>query len=186
MSSVEHYKNLIDRAAGAVEREWPGVIPAEDLAQELWVWILERPSVQKKFAESDDYLKYALLKRHGHQIASEAASSRNRFAGTVFYGRDEVREALKGNALNHELLDDLAPAMESLHATNPRYASALRRRFGERDNGVDKDDVYLGIKALTEEMNRVARARRAAHSEGPGTRPVVSNATAASITGGDW
>lgn len=184
--SVEHLKKIIDRAASAVEREWPGVIDAEDLASDLWVWILERPSVQKKFAESNDYLIYRLLKIHGGKLASEAASSRNRFAGEAFYGAEEVRQALKGNALNDELLDDLEPAMESLHATNPRYGNALRRRFGERESGVNKDDVYLGIKALTEEMNRVARARRAEYTEGPGTRPVLSNSTAASITGGDW
>ncbi|GAB4588693.1 hypothetical protein [Nocardia sp. IFM 10818] len=184
--TVEHLKKLIDRAAGAVEREWPGVIDAEDLAQELWVWILERPSVQKKFAESNDYLIYRLLTRHGNAIASEAASNRHRFAGTVFYGSEEVRQALKGNALSHDLIDDLEPAMETLKATNPRYADALRRRFGEREKGVDKHDVYRAVLALTEEMNRVARARRAEHEEGPGTRPVLSNATAQAVTGGEW
>ncbi|WP_378733625.1 hypothetical protein [Nocardia brasiliensis] len=178
-------QNLIGRAASAVVREWPGVIDAEDLGQELWLWILTSKSVQTKIVGSDDYLSYRLFVQHGHKIASAEAEKNVRFATNVQYSTDDVRKALDGQLRWAELLDDLTAAMEVIRARNPQYADAIRKRFGEKQKGVDYNAVKRGVIAVTEEMNRQARVKRAEYGDGPGARRVVSNAAAQTASKGN-
>lgn len=171
-------QKLIARATSAVVREWPGVIDVADLGQELWLWILTSESVQVKIATSDDYLSYRLLVKHGHKIASAEAEKNVRFASNVQYSTEDVRKALEGESLWAELLDDLTAAMSVIRDKHPQYAEAIRKRFGDRQKGVDYNAVKRGVIAVTDEMNRQARAKRAEYENGPGARRVVSNAAA--------
>ncbi|GAA1585722.1 hypothetical protein GCM10009764_06080 [Nocardia ninae] len=178
-------QKLIARAGSAVVREWPGVIDAEDLGQELWLWILRSRSVQDKLTASDDYLSYRLLVQHGHKIAAAEAEKNVRFATNVQYSTEDVRKALEGELRWAELLDDLTSAMEVIREKHPQYADAIRKRFGEKQKGVDYNAVKRGVIAITDEMNRQARVKRAEYGDGPGARRVVSNAAAQTASKGN-
>lgn len=53
---------LFRKAAKSALYEWGREDGLEDLVSELWVWYLERPSVQYKLKESDKFLARDLVK----------------------------------------------------------------------------------------------------------------------------
>lgn len=171
----------VRRAASAVVSEWPGVVGVDDLAQELWVEILESPATQKVLAGKNSREMLNLLARMGHRIAARYRNSNARFSNQVQYSVDDIKAALSGHTLWGALLDDLAAGLESLRERSENYAEAIRLRYFERINpGPDADRKRLSraLEALTEEVNRQVRAKFArldaspgrTLGDGPGTR----------------
>ncbi|WP_458682252.1 hypothetical protein [Prescottella equi] len=178
-------KQAIGRAASSVVIQWPDVIDSDDLEQELWVWYLTSPKVREKLDSVPDRERHLLLVRQGHNIAAEAVKANHRFATTFAYSVDDVKAALRGEALSAALLDDFSEAMETLRERKDQNADVIRRRYGLGESLVsdsDRSALRRAHIALTDEMNRIVREKFDARSDGPGSKSVVSNATAQAAT----
>lgn len=173
-------KAAVRKAVRSVQFQWPDVIEADDLEQELFMWVIQSPSVQAKLESGDAKSRHGLLVRQGHRIASEARKRNLRFAAEFEYSIDDVKAILSGKDRRHEALDDLTEAMNSLRETTPQYAEIIARKYaGEELTGrADTNRLYRAHIALTDEMNSIVRQKFDAYTDGPGSRTVVSNAAA--------
>lgn len=91
--------NEVAKAARAVSFEWPGVIDAEDLQQEIWVKLLESAEYVNQLNAMDGTQRYAALKLIGNQVASSYRADYALFSGNIHYGTAEVRSLLESGIL---------------------------------------------------------------------------------------
>ncbi|MGW0245091.1 hypothetical protein ACWDYH_00475 [Nocardia goodfellowii] len=178
---------VIRRAANAVVYEWPNVIEADDLAQELWVKILESPATQDVLAEKTSREQMNLLARMGHRIASRYRNNNLRFSVQVRYSAEDIKDALTGRSLWPEIIDDITLGIDALRQRNAGYADAIQRirePDSEAMTPADRKRRERAIEALTETTNAVVRQLFAAYTDepgktlgdGPGTRPKATQA----------
>lgn len=155
-------KGAIRRAAGSVVFQWPDVIEHDDLEQELWVWLLERPSAREKLAGADPAERHKLLVRQGHLIASRTRIETAIFNNEFHYTVDEVKAILVGEDRSASSLDDLEEAMDLLRERNEGYADAIKRKYGEKlppGSKQARDRLYHAHIALTDIMNAIVRSK---------------------------
>ena len=161
------------KAAKRVSFEWPGVVEAEDLEQEIWMHLLKKPATQQKLAEMSQKPRLRALRRIGHQIASEYRASYEVFSANIFYPTREVRNILDSAAaptgeeevpgsLTHTEQMDLVAGFERLAQKNPPYARYLEGAYftGERAHKYPME-LTRAVDALTNHMNSVHRERDA-------------------------
>ncbi|NQE88088.1 hypothetical protein [Nocardia terpenica] len=169
------------RAAASVVIQWPDVIEADDLEQELWIWITESPSVRAKLVNGTMRDRHNLLVRKGHSVASATRKSNLRFAAEFHYSVDDAKAILGGDERGADSLDDLTEAMDQLRGRNPEQAEVIRRKYGEGEVlGTDAARKMLqrALVSLTDEMNRIVREKFDAYGGGPGSRKAISNQAA--------
>lgn len=182
----------IDAAARIVERQWPEVVVAEDIGQEIWVRLLESPGSMDELLGMESSSRRNALIRMGHQLASIERADYEVFSGNVYYGTEEVREILNRGALTGERVRtdeerlDLEEGLNQLTGQNAGYTQAIWDRFvdGSYDlsTGGARVKLQRAVDLLTQCMNNVHKARRFTRAEGPGSRTVVSNSTAQAIS----
>lgn len=182
----------VSSAGRIVADRWPGVIDADDVAQELWVRLMERPnSVAKLLTMKPSSLRQSLVDM-GHQTASEYRSSYELFSGQVHYGTEDVRRILERGALTEEKTRtdtermDLFEGLEMLQAKNERYARIVFLVFALRESVDDTKSITRAVDSLTDCMNRVHNSARYSYEDGPGSRKVVSNAAARAKSSGHY
>ncbi|RJQ79941.1 hypothetical protein D5S17_09210 [Pseudonocardiaceae bacterium YIM PH 21723] len=172
----------VTSAARTVANDWPGLIDADDAAQEIWHQILT-DRIADDLIEMGPRLRMKALTTIGHRKASQYRTDYEHFSGQYMYGTSEVRDLLEEGALLDEAcMDsayiDLRFAFADLSLTHVRM---LEHRYLRELPVTDTKALTRAIDALTERMNRHHRRRRAEH-EGPGSRRVISNAHAQAIT----
>lgn len=153
----------------------------DDLVNDLWVWYLERPSVQKKLESCDKILAIDLARTHSLKILSGQALQSDKFNGRNLYSSDSVKEALLGKFSNRYLADMLPSALRALEEQNSGYAEAIKLRYEDCviPKRQSKEQVYLSraVKSLTEHVNVIATTAGVDAdgnvSEGPGSRHAV-------------
>lgn len=147
-------------AKALLEWGWDESQYLDDLAQSMWVWYLERPSVQTQFAQliEDDQtpLVRNLANKAAEQLLSEERYELNLFEQKALYSSNAVREALRGESTNKYLVDALPIAMGSVDRKWPDHAEAIRVRY--EDNTVHSEPakkmvLSRAVKSLTEEVN---------------------------------
>ncbi|ADB93749.1 hypothetical protein REDROCK_56 [Mycobacterium phage RedRock] len=170
------------KAARSALVAWKGEYSDDaDLANDLWVWYLERPGTQKKLEESDAALRQTLVRRAALQILAGKSLADDQFNGRNLYSADNVREALRGVSTNRYLVDILPRAMEALDAQNERQAESIRVRY---EDGIvppasssEAAMLKRAVKALTEHVNVIAITAGVdadgKNTEGPGSRHSV-------------
>ncbi|WP_280429114.1 hypothetical protein [Nocardia brasiliensis] len=195
MPNSQHYNEKLDRAirhaAHAVTYEWPNVIEADDLAQELWVKVLESPATQELLDGKTSRELINLLARMGHRIASRYRTNNARFSNQIRYSVDDIKAALSGLSLWPEITDDIELGLAALRDRNERYAEAIQAfvRNEPPPTEADRKRRDRAIEALTEETNAAIRRLFDAYTpepgktlrHGPGTKrtapaPTVDNA----------
>lgn len=197
----ETYKLLeqdVRAAARVTGREWADVIDADDAEQEIWVRLLDAGvKTWSEIAGLEKPARVSVLNSIGHQIAMQHRDDYELFSGNYVYGTDQVRKLLgKGDFIDIETFDnasdlsftertDLISALERLKKRNAAYVNVIGRAFvaGDELDSTERKNLTRAVDALTHEMNRTNKARRAEYSEGPGTRKVTSNAQASFRTG---
>lgn len=85
----------IRRVSRKAARDWPGVVEAEDVAQEVLVKVLEAPATQRDLAEMGTSSRYQTLHKIAQRIASQERDDYDRFSGRFRYSVDEVRSLLE-------------------------------------------------------------------------------------------
>lgn len=193
MTDVELYAAEVDRAARATARRWPGVIDADDAYQEIWLRLFESDYLDR-LSEMDERARGFVLGRIGGQAASGYRDDYEVFSGNVSYGTDEVRKLLRAGlyAKRRDELDpssetlteflDLQESAQALRDSTPHYAEVIAREYLFNEPIENRKLVQRAVDALTREMNRVSNRRFAGHTDGPGSRQVITNAMAQHIT----
>jgi len=173
---------LVRKAAQSVAAQWPGIVEADDVEQEIYVNLLalREENLRRLVGEFDrDGLVKVFKERQGYQIAARYRNDFELFSGNYRYSGEEVQSLLESGALvfPDEMTVtervDLTNAMQRLDETSPQYAEAIFRRYVEgeihnRDTAEGKK-VERAVVALTREMNRSFNKATAEH-EGPALR----------------
>lgn len=179
----------IQRAARKVSQDWWPIISEEDAAQEISLRLLE-----KKYAEKllsfDAEARASTLEKIGNQIASDYRAGYDHFSGNFYYSTNDVREILKRGALlkQRKFTDtermDLDEGCRNLRERNERYAQVIWRRYVEQEDMSDPSSrkvLSRAVELLTDCMNNVHRNRELRHTEGIGTRRVMTNPASIAI-----
>jgi hypothetical protein len=167
-SNIASLSREIKKAAQAVAYQWPGVVEADDLEQDISVKLLESTASLYKVLGFDDKGKINALIQIGHQIAAQERTDYEIFSGNFKYSVNEVKKLLTDRALHNEspglgsnwsisdkfskggefedaVLNkssaetDLKRGMKKLKATNSAYAEIIERRY-LRDELIPKDE----------------------------------------------
>lgn len=175
----------IHKAAVITERQWPGVITAEDAEQEIWLRLLESDGSVKQLREMEVTTRNNSLVAIGHQIASEYRSSYDLFTGQIFYSVNDVKVILERGAITELKVQtdtermDLEEGLLMLREKSQSYADAIATEFVTGPEGSTHPMTKSrAIERLTDLMNQVHRRRAAQYEVGPGSRKVRSNAAA--------
>ena len=151
---------MFTRAAKSALVAWRGNYDeAPDLVNDLWVWYLERPSVQKKIETSDDALIHTLVRKAALQILVKRSLDDDTASGRSPYSSENIKDALSGVSKNRYLLDILPMAMDALDKQNARQAESIRSRY--TDDVVPTENaaqqvLKRAVKSLTEHVNVIA------------------------------
>lgn len=93
---------LYDRIHKEVAREarlaagrWNGFISADDIEQELWLWIMERPGTQRFFRTANPAQLSAALSSRAGDICSKEKVSYEHFSGQYVYTPADIRGLLE-------------------------------------------------------------------------------------------
>ncbi|WP_431941630.1 hypothetical protein [Nocardia grenadensis] len=178
----EELNKIFRKAADSVSYTWPEVIEVDDLAQELWIWYLESPSVRRMLAGLPKHEGYNLIVRQGHNLASAARDRNARFSGRIRYIPADVVCMLESRGrISPEMRDDLEDGMNALRDRTGTHTAALTARFVNKaipESKTEQKQLERAVNALTEEMNRAVRAKfermtpipGGTLGDGPGTR----------------
>lgn len=161
----------VRRAAKIVASQWPGVIEADDVEQEIWLYLVESPgSAQKALDASEPRARARFLTRIGHQRASKARAAYDYFRGAYKYSVREVKDLLASGGLSADNQDrvkveytDLHEAFRALQERNESYANAIGKRYllcESMESTSERHALERGTEALTNEMNRSNRINR--------------------------
>lgn len=130
---------------------------ADDLAQDLWVWYLERPTTQRKMRGLSEPEAVETARLHAVQILSKQALDGNTFQGRDLYSSDAVREAMRGESTNKYLNQILPYALENLGDRNEAQAESIRCRYEDGDvpapSSAQAAELKRAVKSVTEEVN---------------------------------
>jgi len=173
---------LVRKAAQSVAAQWPGVVEADDVEQEIYANLLElkEENLRRLVDEFDrDGLVKVFKERQGHQVAARYRNDFELFSGNYRYSGEEVRSLLESGALvfADELTVtervDLTNAMQRLDETSPQYTDVVFRKYAADETfargSSDEKVLQRAMKALTREMNRSFNKATAEH-EGPALR----------------
>lgn len=178
-SNIMELAEPIKKAAKTVAFQWPGVVDADDLEQDLLVHLMERDStIEKLLADFDNKQLLNAIIKIGHQIAAQERTDYEIFSGNFRYSVDEVRKILEDRALHNEEPSlgsnwsisedfikggefedavlykssseiDLMRGMERLRKKNVKYAEIIERRYLKDASLTDGIDRKQLSRALT-------------------------------------
>ncbi len=179
---------IIKKASKSVAFQWPGVIEADDVEQSIYLHLLERPNSVEKIGEMDGKAQYRAIVGIGHQIASGERTEYDHFKGSYRYSVAEVKDLLKKGILTHApylFSAERADLEEAFQSIPPQYADAISARYVyEQFPSCKQEENALGrgLTALANGMNKVHRTRYSERDDGPGTREVMSEAEARTVS----
>lgn len=183
--TVNDLQKIFDRAANSALVSWRIDSGHDDLVNELWVWYLERPSVQKKMGESDRRSARNLAYRSAQQMLSKRILKDNEFGAVNPYSSEAIKDALKGESSNRYLQELLPMAMSNLDRQNSAQAEAIRSRYTDqvvpKSGSAGQALLTRAVKSLTEHVNVLAITAGIRRNEdgsftadeGPGSRGTV-------------
>lgn len=217
MTSNEHELVLklapsIKAAARTVSFQWPGVMNADEIEQQLYVKLLESPGTVLKVLAFESKVVDRFITRMGHQIASQERTDYSHYKGAYNYSAHEVKKLLKSGGLKEQSIQaqtfeekvsagkepttqipvqvtDLRAALVRVSEKNEPYASAIINRFRLDEYPANKSEenaLSRGIEALVNEMNRVRRVGHDERRDGPGTRSPIDSEAARNLSDSQW
>lgn len=175
MEYSQEVEDVVCRVAKSVASAWRGMLDYDDLHQELWMFILERPSVQGRKLDKLEQL----LRWQANALCKREQVDYDHFSGNFQYTPRDVREmavSLEECSGTEEEQADYDLGIEILWKYKPEKFEDLIDWF-ERGDEWDKSSstvrsrIQYMFDALTDAMNEVRKARLRERTEGPGTKP---------------
>lgn len=170
-------KQAVRKAAQQAETRWNKLLDADDIEQELWVFILERPATQNYLRGKTAKEQISALRKTADSICSKEKLDYERFTGNFLYTPADVRRILSRLAGDERILDDEAIdfgiGFEALEEEHFHYYEAVRDFYFLGRSVENKSDENLKrrcVDKLAELMNRKRSQREADRTEGLGTK----------------
>ncbi|QBP30534.1 RNA polymerase sigma factor [Mycobacterium phage Charm] len=182
---------VIERAAKSVAFQWPGVVDKDDIEQMIALQLWERPTSLLKVAAMEDKAQYRAVVGIGHQLASQERTDYDHYKGSYKYSVGEVKSLLTRNVLTEDVegftdaVIDLMDALEALVVKTPQYVESITSRYADGvvpKQGAAHKRLSDALTSLTNGMNTNARRRFMERDDGPGSRTVITNARAQTIS----
>lgn len=174
-------KPAVNKAAHQAERRWNSILPADDIEEELWLFILESQSVQDYLTRNTEGSRIAALKMKADSICSKEKTDYEHFTGNYLYTSADVRRLLENLTRDKRLLDaeriDLELGLEQLKRRHEKYYKILVSHYKEgyvAAQGAEQNAKSRAVIKLTNIMNRKHSQRLAERTEGLGTRPAIT------------
>lgn len=174
MEFTKEIESAVQRAARSAAYGWHNIMEYDDIHQELWLFLIEAPSVQRKSIEELEQV----LRWKANSLCKQAQVDYEYFSGNFQYSPRDVREGAKSmteyDGSPSEQADyDLA--IEILWKYRPEKFEDLEEWFESEDWNLRHPPTRMRhtrmFDALTDAMNEVRRARHDDRKEGPGTKP---------------
>jgi len=185
----------IKKAARSVAFDWPGVVEAEDIEQDIWEHIISRPNTTSDLLAMEPTPRYRTISKIGHRIASKERDDYDHFTGNFRYSVNEVRSLLSQGALasihsvqsgwssqevvssGGEFADtvntmvsmetDLKRAMAKLKETTPQYHGILIRKYLQNEYIESGADKKRASLALEALTDNMNKSHKRQHAERP-------------------
>lgn len=180
----EALETAVKREARLAESRWNNLISADDIEQEIWLFILETPSSQRFLSTAEPAQIASSLRTRADVICSKDRIDYDHFTGNFHYTPKEVRELLDtlGEEYDVHSADekaDLQLGIEELEQYHHEYWVSLHSKYilgipNERRSAEAKLSERA-VDKLTELMNRKRGQRERERTEGLGTKPKISS-----------
>ncbi|MCV7016768.1 hypothetical protein [Mycolicibacterium aichiense] len=186
----------ITKAARSVANQWPGVVEAEDIEQDIWEHILSRPNTLDALFHMEPNPRYQTISKIGHRIASKERDDYDYFTGNFRYSVNEVKRLLESGAIGGaeytvqsgwsseenvssggefedavtasiSMETDLQHALARLKETTPQYHDILIRKY------VNEEYLSTGAekKRATDALKSLADNMNSSHKQQHVERP---------------
>lgn len=211
---IEEWMKDIRRVARKAAFDWPGVVEAEDMVQDVVMHILERPGTVVDLEEMDSSSRYQTLHKIAQRIASKERVNHEHFSGNFRYSVKDVRRILSAGGLNGNTVRsgsswsseeyiseidavadaalntateaaDLERGLDHLAKVNSRYAELIRRRYAEGGDIPRSESMALS-RAVTSLTEKMNHAHKRAHADAPPMRKAIRNSAARGISSLDY
>jgi len=169
----KEFYDAVETAARGSARKWP-TLDWEDVRQDVWVYLLERPNQLDQLVGEED--PSTQLRKIAGQQAAMAADVYEFFSGQYEYGTDEVRTLLEmGLITNREAATltestDLSTGMLMLKSSNKKMFDVVVNKYVHGIEPNRRADTSDAIDKLTVLMNRANTSARYEDHQGPGAR----------------
>lgn len=180
----EDLETAVKREARLAESRWNNLISADDIEQEIWLFILENPSSQRFLATAEPAQVASALRTRADVICSRERIDYDHFTGNFHYTPMDVRELLRtlGEEYDVHTADeraDLQLGLEELEQYHPEFYELyvqiyLKGVKFERGSSNERRS-FNAVDKLTELMNRKRGQRERDRTEGLGTKPKISS-----------
>lgn len=178
----EYIVNDVKREARKAQDRWRNILDADDIEQELWMFVMTRPAAQEYLLNANHSMIASALWAQADSICSKERLSLNRFQDNWHYNVAEVKSLLQryntSDNIPHEERFDLEESLKHLKATSPGYYSILYRRYYEGESVHDKvfrKQISRASAKLTDIMNLKKSELKNERHEGLGTAPTITD-----------
>lgn len=184
----EDFYRAVERAARNTAEKWP-LEEWEDLSQDIWVRLLEKPNTLEKCLEADN--PAPMLSRICGQIAAENQLKRNLFQGKNPYNPVQVRSMLDAGILKNYSVatvsesHDFSYGMLDLKKANDAYFQTIIQKYKKDQEVTDTKKVTRAIDKLTDLMN-ITVLKAPKYHDGLGSRRAMSNSASQNTKSFDW
>lgn len=172
---------LVKKAARSAENRWNRMLDADDIEQELWLFVMESPSVQNYIRTQSDGEIVNALNIQADNVCAKERVDYDHFTGNFIYSPMDVRDIIakicEGEEVAWDENVDLEIAMEEMRDYYPDAYVNLDRYFFQEEyaeTGAEKMRKSRALEKATELMNRKRSQREADRTQGPGTRPAIT------------
>lgn len=179
MVITDEFREKVDKAARSVTGN-TSAYDSEDIAQDIWVRLIEDPKYYAELVAMDD--PFASLKRIAKQEVYKANNAWEFYSGNYTYTPGEVRGLLSEYLLDVSLEAvsehvDLVEGLLMLKSDAPSYFKILIDKYAKGIDEANPAYASRSVEKLTQLMNQVNKAARYSY-EGPGSRKVMTNSQA--------
>lgn len=172
---------LVKKVARSTENRWNKMLDADDIEQDLWLFIMESPSVQDYLRTRSDGEIVNALNIQADNICSKERLDYEHFTGNFLYNPADVRDLLGRMTQEERVLDDeridFEIALDDLREEYQHYYEEIMSFYWMGHSPADKAAERRKDRAvdkLADLMNRKRSQRSAERTEGPGTRPKIT------------
>lgn len=179
-SFCKKHEATVKRVARQAAFRWNEVMEPDDIEQELWLFVMASPSVQRYLDQHSEGENSKALKRKADYICSQERLSYEFFSGNFHYSTQEVAWLFDtlacGDELEVEEKIDLGEAVDTLLEAYPQHYESVQKYFvaGERaESAAERKRKSRALEKLTTTMNLKRGQRENNRTEGPGTKPRI-------------
>lgn len=174
---VAELKPAVEKAALQAERRWNHMVSADDIEQELWLFIMTSQAVIDYLLQNKEGDRVAALKAKADSICSKEKLDYDHFTGNYHYMPSDIRRILKNLTQERRVLNeeqfDVDEGLKDLEREYPKYHGAIIAQWWFGHPPADKNESNTrerAIDKLADLMNRKRSQREYEYTEGHSAR----------------